>query len=443
MKIKFLRRAVFLSQMSILLFASSTHAQLNTTFERLFNHILHEDLFTDAFNGGNFAKAAAEANQSLTPALNTLIATNVSSFPLASTIAGINFVRSSSSRAPEMVVESLGPIFAETAKTIGRGRINCGLTYAYYNLSRFRGLATEDLRFTILSQDLSGDGTIGDIPIENETIDLFPDLNIQAHTVVLFTTLGITKNFDIGMAAPFINLNLSGTAKAVINSTSFFDFGAAFNNFNNDPANPDLVDYYAYDESYLGLGDLALRLKYSFLQDATVDLAAFVDVRFPTGEQEGFLGTGKANARFSWIVSKKSGNFSPHLNLGYDRRGLKADSDELEFIIGFDQKLTRAITFALDFLGEYELNHTGITFPGTKTIISQIEKNNLPPARREMELDLTNIPANDQDHVLNASIGFRMAPSESFSGFANIILPMNDGGLRSGIAPTFGLAVSF
>ena len=41
------------------------------------------------------------------------------------------------------------------------------------------------------------------------------------------------------------------------------------------------------------------------------------DVRFPTGNEEGFPGSGEYAVRGLFIVSGRFGNFSPHLNGGY------------------------------------------------------------------------------------------------------------------------------
>ena len=172
-----------------------------------------------------------------------------------------------------------------------------------------------------------------------------------------------------------------------------------------------------------------------------MDIAAFLDVRLPTGKDADFLGTGKTNIRFAGIISKKIGDFTPHLNIGYDKRSADLDSDEFEFAVGFDQKIVSGLTFALDILGEIDVNSDDaiVLFPGIREIVDQPESGE-GEARRE--IDLSNIPERDNDNVYNASFGFRYAPSANVILLGNILVPLNDGGLRSAVVPTIGLTFS-
>lgn len=433
---------VFSLILILVLFAGAPlYAQLNTTFARMFNTFLGEHLASETPFGRAFDQRAIEANNVLVPAFNNMIASNVAAFPLTSTVAGIYFDLSAGD--PTMITESLGPIYSETAETVGSRKLNAGFNFAHYSLASFRGLALDDIRFTLTSDDLSGDGTLGDFALETETIDIFPNLDIDANTFVAFATYGVTSRLDVGVAVPIINLSITGNARAVINSTSFLEAGAAVNNFNNDFLNPDLEDTFAYDESVTGVGDVALKLKYAFRRGKKLDLAALVDVRFPTGKEDDFLGTGKTNARFSWIMSRKSGAFSPHLNLSYNYRGADFESEAVELFAGFDQKLGAKATFVLDIFGEYDLdaNKTISLFPGTRRVVFNQDRQG--PARFERDIDLSNIPEYKHDNTWNASVGFKIAPSQRALIMANILVPMNDGGLRSSVVPIVGAAITF
>lgn len=223
MRINFIKFIFVIASVSLGMSPSALHAQLNRTFEKMFVQILETDRFFEGSFPNYFSNAAERANQVLTPVLNNLIATNVSSFPLTSTIAGVSFDMSSGT--PEMSMETLGPIFAETAETLGRWNLNVGINYSHYNLTALRGLPLEDIQFTINADDLSGDGTLGDIPEEVETIDIFPNLHIKADVVVAAAALGVMDNLDIGFAVPLVNLSLAGRAKGVINSVTFYEIG--------------------------------------------------------------------------------------------------------------------------------------------------------------------------------------------------------------------------
>lgn len=437
-------RRIVLSSFLLLVLPCGSFAQLNKTFENIFNRVLRDDLrLSPGQHGTHFFQAADEANAALAPALNSLVASNVSSFPLSSTVAGVTF--DFSSGQPVSITESLGPIFAEKAQTLGKGKLNIGFNFTNLNLARLRGLKTEDIRFTFAHQDLTGEGGLGENPTENDVIDLFLNLDANANIFALYGTWGVTNNFDVSVAVPFVNLSLKGTASAVINSFTFARLGRAFHSFNADQLNPDLIDQVPYDESVSGLGDVALRLKYGILAGGDVDLAALADIRLPTGEESDFLGTGKTNARFSWIMSRKVGNFVPHVNLGYDYRGADLDSDEFEFVLGFDNKIAKGVTFAADLLAEIDIQGDEAIdlAPGSRPIHDMFVTTTGDTAISARQVDLSNIADRNNDNTIDLALGFRIAPSENILFLANILVPLNDGGLRSTFAPTLGFAISF
>lgn len=422
----------------MLIFANPVAAQLNQVIDIIFKKLLREDLklssggVTPGGHGTHFFDAADLAEHSLTPALNSLVASNVASFPLSSTVAGVTF--DFSSGRPVSITESLGPIFAETAATLGQKKINLGFNYTSLSLSKFRGLATKDMRFTFIHTNIDHLGTVGDDLTERDFMDVFLGLDVNAQIFAFSATYGITNNLDIGVAVPVVNINLNVRAKALVNSYTFATIKNAVHRFNADGTNPVLNEALTpVDESATGVGDVGLRLKYSFLRGSDVDLAALLDIRFPTGNTDDFLGTGKTNVRFSWIASKKMGNFSPHLNLAYDRRSAELDSDEFELAAGFDRKIASGITFAADILAEFDLNTDEAIelFPSAATITGV------------GQVDLSNIPERNRDNVLNAALGFRAAPSERLSLLGNVIIALNNGGLRSSVVPTVGASLSF
>lgn len=437
------KKAILLSLAAVLLLVRPADAQLDQVFTRIFNNILDTKFRLSGSlgqHGTHFQEAGNNAAQQLSPALNSLISSNVSSFPLSATAAGATFDLSSGK--PVMIKESLGPIFAENARTLGKGKLNVGFNYAYLGLEKFRGLRTQDIRFTFTHLDFPKTDVLGDNPNESDLVNLYLDLNVSANIFVFLSTYGVTNNLDIGIAIPYGKISLRGNTKATIESFTFARDDTARHQFGSDPTRPELTTFFGYNESATGLSDIALRLKYSFLRGAKADLAALLDVRLPTGDKAKFLGTGEANAKLTWIMSKKIGDFSPHLNLGYEHRGAERDSDEIELIAGFDQKLVSGLTFAAGFLSEFDVERgqrieLGV---GTKPII-QRPRGTLPPLVRQ--IDLSNVPERDQDNTMSASLGFRLASSERLLLFGNILVPLNNGGLRSNVEPTLGATVSF
>lgn len=441
-----------------LLSPPALNAQLDQVFKNVFNGILGENgaLALVPINSPNvpdsithrdhFRPAANAANDALVPALNNLIANNVSSFPLSSTSVGLSFDWSTGE--PISITESLGPIFAERGRTLGKGKVNFGMNYSHLKLSKFRGIRTEDIKFTFTHQDIGPPG-LGGISTESDVMDIFLDLHVNSNIFAFYATVGLAENLDFSIALPVVNINLNGNARAVIYSFTHAHDGAADHHFGNvgeEIDNPKLEYVQDYDGSAFGIGDLALRLKYAPFQGGGVDLAVLLDARLHSGKEEDFLGTGKASIRLLGIASKKFGDFTPHINAGYDYRRADFDSDELEFAVGFDHKITRGFTFAMDVLGEVDLNKNEIlSFQYSKeefVITDHVETETGEMGTLIRTIDQTNIPVRPDDNVYNAAIGLRYAPVENMILLGNILLPLNDGGLRSDVAYTVGFAVS-
>ena len=439
-------------------------SDLVDTFSDLFGGILGEANFT--INQGeherHFIPASEEANRILTPSLNSLIASEISSFPLTSTSVGVIF--DFSQGVPVEMSDSLGPIFSENAETIGRGKFTFGLNNTYLGLDQFRGLDTEDIKFTFTHQQVAGtdQNVLGDDAQGNEsdTIDVDMDLDVNANITAFYGSFGITDRLDFGIAVPLVFVEVEGNAAASINSFTFSRNGQAAHHFRNpdgtpgDPTNPVLNDVKSYEDDAFGLGDVTLRLKYRMRDgQGKVHWATLIDVRTPTGDEDDFLGSGEWNFRIVEVVSKQIEDTNIHVNLAYERREGKFENDEFEFAIGFDQKILEEVTFALDILGNFDLDSDAPNLStGTATIVEQtpldsdfdgIRDNPPSISTSSRVVDLSNVPEDDKDNEFDISVGIHWSPSERYSFLANIIVPLNDAGLRSQIAPTFGINVYF
>ena len=450
---RFFKNIVFL----FILFPSLATAQLNTIFQEQFDNILRDALKLSPFgHDEHFIKEADRAAEELSPALNSLIANNISSFPLSSTSAGVTF--DFSSGRPQSITESLGPIFAETGRTLGKGKLNFGFNYTILNPTKIRGLATEDIRFSFFHEDLfPNDGDVlGINPTESDILDVFLGLNLDASIFAFYVTTGLTNRLDLSVAVPLVNLTLKGDIQAKFQSYTFASLGRAFHHFGetddlqNFLVDPALEYNDSYSDNAAGLGDLAIRLKYGAVQSDKLDLAFLLDTRLPTGDETNFLGTGAANVRFSTILSSQVGGFRPHLNAGYEMRGQDNDSDEVEFAIGFDQKIASGITVAVDILGEIDVqdDEANELLPGFETVALILYDSTSrgqffgERGRVEQQVDRSNIPDDVKDHVFNAAFGFRFAPSERVQLLTNLLVPINAGGLRPDFAITLGLALT-
>ena len=440
-----IQRRLLTGLMLALLVSVPAQAQLNRVFDTLFNDILRQGFqLSPGVHADHFLPAADEASNALTPALNSLIAGNISSFPLSSNVAGV--IISVVDGQPIITRGSMGPIVAETAATLSPGELVVGFNATHLSLNSFRGLPLEDMRFTFLHEDILDPG-LGDSPNESDIVNISLGLEADANIFVLYATYGVAPNLDVALAIPFVNVRLKGEARAVVESFTFVR-GGANHFFDGTREDPDLEKVKSYDESAAGIGNIAVQLKYRLPPVSLFDAGLLLDVRVPSGDEGDFLGTGSASARGLLLVSGTVGDFNPHLNLGYDYRGSDFDSDELEVVVGFTQKLAEGLTFALDFLGEFDLEPAEAVhlLPGEVTITDHV-----PVTNENGEVVLTNVrtiprsnvPDQNYDHTLNASVGVWIAPTNNFQLLVNLIIPLQDDGLRSSVAPTVGLSLSF
>ncbi|HUI64492.1 MAG TPA: hypothetical protein VL126_06610 [Bacteroidota bacterium] len=423
----------------IVLSCCPAHAQLSTVFKNVFNSFLITDLqVSPGPHAGHFIPAANQADSVLVPALNSLIYNNIASFPISSASTGILF--DFASGQPVRVPTSLGPIFGETARPVGAGKLALEVSYNYLDMNRIRGIPTDQMQFTFTHAHLVPGDTLGSDPTESDYMTVSMDMHVHASMAAIIASYGVTKDLDIGFAIPLIQMSVSGTATAVINSYTFAHFGFAFHYFGGNAQIPQLTTTQPYSQSATGVGDIAIRGKYSFLRSSDADAAALVDVRLPTGKQEDFLGTGKTTVRVWGILSRRMGEMTPHINIGYAHKPAELESDAVEFRAGFESLLLSDLTFALDILGQIDVNSSKAIhlLPGSVLIVNRP----ITGSMTEQFIPLSNIPDSNGDNLYNASMGFRFAPSEKFMLFANILVPLNSAGLRTTLAPTVGLSAN-
>ena len=423
---------------ALLLGAQPARSQMNSIFGNIFTEILDVRLQRSGSpgqHGKHFIQSADLANGSLVPALNGLVTGNVASVPIASTSNGVLF--DFSSGLPVRVTESLGPILAETARSLGQGKLLLEANFTSMSLDRFRGLATEDMRFTFTHQDVTNNGILGDNTNESDLIDLVMGLTTRLNIGAVIATYGITSDLDASVAVPLVNIRMSGTATATIESYTF-GRGAAHHIFGGDTLHPVLTTAVPYDESASGVGDIALRVKYNISRGGNIEVAALGDVRIPTGKTSDFLGSGKPTYRLWAIFSGRVGDANPHLNVGYALTPASYQSDAVEFRAGVDTKISSSTTLAVDVLGQIDVNQDEAVHlaPGSVTITDLV-----PGGQSTRTVRLSNIPDRSDDNLFSLAAGIRFAPTDALMVFANILAPLNTAGLRSSITPTIGASI--
>ncbi len=388
-------------------------------------------------HGTHFIPSAVQSNGTLISFLESAIATNITNIPISATSSGrtYRFVGG----VPEATSTSPGPIFAERAQTLGRGRVLFGATVNAFDFKTVRGVKLSDvqLNFTHENVDFEGcDAVAGadcsqyGVPnLENDFIALDLDMNVKVRSTLFVLTYGLFDWADIGVVLPLVSTSLRGTSTAQV-----VPFGGpdATHFFSGSPDNADLSAQRFVDGSATGLGDLAARLKLRIAQTSTTAFAVLADGRFATGSEEDLLGSGNTSVRGLGIVSAQFGNFSPHANVGYHYRSGEIENDAVLATIGFDHVLAHWVTLAVDVISDFQVGESQLAVPEPVTLEV--------PFRRTIAA--TNIP-NRRDDIINGSFGFKFVTPSGLTIIANSLSPLNDGGLRASVAWTLGLEYNF
>ena len=135
--------------------------------------------------------------------------------------------------------------------------------------------------------------------------------------------------------------------------------------------------------SATGIGDIVLRSKYRVLSGVGGGLAAAVDLRLPTGDENDLLGTGGVQAKMLLIASTERGRLAEHVNIGYTVAegdgvgaplGLTAASipDEINYSGGVEFMPNSRLTVMGDIVGR-TLRNAGRLVLASKQFQSSIQ----------------------------------------------------------------------
>src|SRR3954463_2612155 len=273
-------------------------------------------------HGRHFIPSSDAENGDLIAFITDAIGSSIGNIPIGSTSGGETFRFEGG--VPVRTSTSAGPIFAERAQTLGRGRVLAGISRTGFRFATIRGVDMHniDLVFTHENVDFAGcsaqfgaDCSLYGVPVlENDAIDFRLSMDLNVSVTSMYVTYGVTDRFDFGLVVPVVHADFKGQSDAQI-----MPFGgtSVVHYFAGTPDNPVLTAHRQSLGSASGLGDVALRLKVNLRDTPDASFAVLVDGRFPTGSQEDLLGSGKFAGRAIVILNSKFGDFSPHLNAGY------------------------------------------------------------------------------------------------------------------------------
>ncbi len=391
-------------------------------------------------HGNHFIPATVDANGALISFLGNAIASSAARTPLSAASSGTTFRFVDG--APVATSISSGPLFAERAQTLGKGRVFVGFNRNAASYSSLRGVPLDDIGLIFTHVNVTeesspgcsaaqgGDCDLMGIPrLENDIMLASISLDVDVAVTSFFVTYGLTDRLDISFALPVVSATLRGSSHAEI-----VPFGGppAVHFFAGTETEPVLHASSAVSGTATGIGDVSTRLKFNVNQTERTGFALLLDMRFPTGSEEDLLGTGNLSAGALAVLSARFDQFSPHANIGFLHRSGDAENNALLATVGFDHLLSPWATFAADIVSEFQVGASKLSIPGTvhydTPFIRTVDPSSIPEMR---------------DNIVNGSFGFKFRTVGELTMVTNAIVPLNRAGLRSNLLWSVGAEYSF
>ena len=262
--------------------------------------------------------------------LNKAIASQLTTFPLPSSSGGFAFTTDPATGEVRLKAATFGPVFADRALTIGKGRFDFGVAFQPVKFDSFETaeLTGSNIRFFLEHNNCcppgnnapnlpAGEGPSQFTPeFERDLLRSEISLEIETNTTVFYANYGVTDRLDVGAAIPVVHVKFGGSVTSTIERTATSG-QPTIHSFDGQGQVSQTLSETA---SATGLGDILLRGKYSLVQSNANALAASVDLRLPTGDKDNLLGTGATQTKLLLLASGEYGLFAPHAYFGYTSR---------------------------------------------------------------------------------------------------------------------------
>jgi hypothetical protein len=398
------------------------------------------------------ARAVYQSQLELSRELNRQIGSQLSSFPLGSSSGGFAFTLDPSLGTFSRSSDSFGPLFAERAYTVGRNNISFGMNYMRrtYDVYDGRDLRQPEIKFYFPHNDCcpppTGSGDLLTPFFEGDVLEAALTVNLDTDTVSFFSNYGVTDRFDIGIAVPIVSVDLKTGLQARIQRLAT---GAPGNQLIHSFDGQGL-DHAEFTDagSATGIGDIALRGKYRFLDQPGGGLAMTADLRLPTGKEEDLRGTGATQFTLTFIGSWAYGRVAPHVNVGYTVAGGISDEaeelfvgnppNEFDYTGGVDVAITPRLTLAGDLIGRTlfdirRLVDADLTFT-YRTVNAGPDQSTTFAAFATEEKSL---------NMLLGSTGVKYNVTKTLLLSFNLLFSLTDGGLTDRVTPVIGFDYTF
>jgi hypothetical protein len=365
---------------------------------------------------------------------NVALATQLITVPFPSPASGYTYSLDESLGVFTRSTQSFGPILTDRAETIGKGKFTIGFTYQNFSFDEIEGVPLGSIPAVFTHDGAELGGGRSDIVITQNRI------RTEVTRFIAFLNYGLTDRFDVSAAIPIVDTTLSATSDATINRIG--TAGSPLTHFYADgQGGVGTTRQYQVSGSATGLGDILLRLKGNIVKGGATGVGLLVDVRSPTGDEEDLLGSGAWGVRPALALSWSLGKVSPHINLGYQWNGesvLAGDiatsrkedlPDQFIYAGGVEIGVSKALTLVFDFLGQRVSDSPRFV----QTTFTAADGTTYPQVGFER----------GSFYVNDAAVGLKLNLVGRLLLDANVLIKLNDSGLRDDISPLVAFEYSF
>jgi len=341
-----------------------------------------------------------DAAQATSDTISRALRANLATLPVTTSSGAFVYRLNPELGTVERATSSYGPFFVERALTAGPHQASIGLTFQHLRFTSLDGANLRDGSLVTTANQFVDERTAFDVDALTLAID--------ADIATLYGNFGISKQMEIGFAAPMIALRLDGSRRNTYRGRVFTQATA--------------------HATAVGLADMVVRTKYTLLNEDGAALATAVDLRLPTGREEDLLGAGSAALKFAAIGSLERGRTSAHANAGLSVGGL---ARELDYGGALAIAATNRVTISGEVLGRW-LDSFG-----------HIARVTAPHPRLIGVETIRLIPDSSTLHIMTLVPGLKWNVGDTWVLAANVSIPLTTGGLTSRFTPFVGLDYAF
>lgn len=390
--------------------------------EKMLDGIGNLPIFTADFSESPFAIAGV---------VSSAMVLETAAFPIGSSSGGFTYSFDTASGTAIRSSPSFGPLFAERPLTSGRGQLNVGMTYLHRSFNQLEGKGLNDgsLKFYApLAFKSSGNAL--------DVIQSTMNIELSSDTMTMFATYGVLNKLDVSVAAPIQHMRL----KADVTS-QLVRYGPT-SGIPNSQIPPGQATR-SGDAS--GIGDVALRAKYNLFSGPGGAIAAGLDIRLPTGDEENLLGTGKLRTKVYGAFSSNVSKLFPHANFAYTFKTSQSEDDlfvfgpEFSYAAGAEYVVHPRLTIVGDILGrsladEGRLRDEPTAIPVMAT--TNFAAGTITRSQLTYESGL-------RLNTTLAAIGAKFNPGSTFIVSGHALVTLSSNGIKSGITPVLSVDYSF